>query len=183
VRVAIDGSPPSRPGVVADALVGPLQVLGHPVARVSAADFVRPASVRLERGRRDPDALYELGIDVSGLVRELLQPLGPAGSGRYLPSLWNRERDRATRATYRTLAPAGVLVLDGSLLLRPELRVELDVTVHLHVGRSALARRTPPERHWMLPAYERYEVEVRPAEVADVVVMADDPGRPAVIVR
>lgn len=48
---------------------------------------------------------------------------------------------------------------------------------------AALARRTPGEQRWTLPAYARYEQEVAPQAVADVVVRVDDPRRPAVIDR
>ncbi len=39
-------------------MVEPLQVRGRPVLRASAEDFLRPASLRLERGRTAPDAFY-----------------------------------------------------------------------------------------------------------------------------
>lgn len=58
VRVAIDGAPVSRPGALADALVDSLRLRGRPVHRVSAADFLRAASLRLEHGREDPDSYY-----------------------------------------------------------------------------------------------------------------------------
>jgi hypothetical protein len=48
---------------------------------------------------------------------------------------------------------------------------------------GALERRTPEGERWTLPAYERYEREARPQEAADVVVRADHPDRPAVLVR
>jgi hypothetical protein len=46
-----------------------------------------------------------------------------------------------------------------------------------------MARRTPPAEQWTLPAYARYETEVRPADVADVVIRADDPRHPALSIR
>src|SRR5690349_3547810 len=72
LRVAVDGPPPAGPDALADALVDPLRVRGRPVQRVRAADFLRPASVRLERGRTNPDAYYEDWLDVRGLTREVL---------------------------------------------------------------------------------------------------------------
>ena len=55
LRVAIDGAPPAAPWDLADALVSPLRALGRDVVRVSARDFLRPASLRFEFGRDDPD--------------------------------------------------------------------------------------------------------------------------------
>ena len=69
-----------RPGPLADALVDPLRVRGHPVVRVRAADQLRPASLRLERGRTDPDSFYDDWLDADGLRREVLDPLGPGGA-------------------------------------------------------------------------------------------------------
>lgn len=180
LRVVLDGAPAAQPGRLADALVDPLRLRGRPALRVSARWFLRPASVRLERGRTDPDAYYDDWLDTGGLRREVLDPLGPGGSGRYLPTLWDARADRATRAGYRT-APAGaVLLLDGALLLGRGLPV--DLTVHMRLSPAALARRTPAADRWTLPAFARYSAEVEPESVADIVIRADDPRHPALSV-
>jgi len=179
-RVAIDGAGPAEPQLLADALVGPLRVRGRPVLRVRAGDFLRPASLRFEHGRTDPDAYYDDWLDTGGLLREVLEPLDPGGSGRVLPSLWNPVTDRATRAEYVTVPPGGVVVVDGALLLGRWL--PFDLTVHLQQSPAALARRTADEDRWRLPAYERYDREVAPQTVADLVVRVEDPKRPAVLV-
>jgi hypothetical protein len=181
VRVAVDGAPPTAPGRLADALVAPLRARGRPAVRVSADAFLRPASLRYEHGREDPDAYYEDRLDTGALDREVLAPLGPGGSGRYLPTLWDEVTDRATRAAYAVAAPGAVLLLDGELLLGRWL--DLDLTVHLAVRPATLARRLPAERHWLLPAYERYVEEVLPEETSDVVVRVDDPRHPALVER
>lgn len=175
LRVAVDGAPPARPGALADALTDPVRLRGRPVVRVSARDFLRPASLRLEHGRTDPDVFYDEWLDTAALVREVLGPLEPGGSGRVLPALWDSEADRAVRADYVTLPPGGVLVLDGALLLGRGL--PFDLSVHLWLSRAALARKTAEEDRWTLPAYERYEQ----SRAADLVVRADHPDRPALI--
>lgn len=181
-RLGVDGADDaSDPAALADALVDPLRVRGREVVRVSARDFLRPASLRLERGRTDPDARYEDWLDVAALRREVLVPLTEGGSGSVLPGLWDAERDRALRWPRTTLPPGGILLLDGELLLGHGL--DLDLTVHLWLSPQALRRRVPPESRWALDAYRRYEHEVRPHEVADVVVRVDHPGNPAVLVR
>lgn len=178
-RVAIDGAPAADPGAVADALVDPLRVRGRPVLRISTTDFLRPASLRYELGRTNPDGYYEGWLDEAGLRREVLDRLGPDGTGRVLPSLWDPETDRATRAGYVTVAPGGVALVSGALLLGGGL--PFDLTVHLALSEGALARRTPPALRWTLPALARYETEVAPASFADVVVRLDDPRRPALV--
>lgn len=179
LRVAVDGPPAAGPDALAAALVDPLRAAGRPVLHVLAADFLRPASVRLEHGRTNPDAYYEGWIDDAGLRREVLDPAGPDGSGRLLPSLWDAATDRASRADYVQLPPGGVVLVSGSLLLGGGL--PFDVTVHLELSPGALARRTEPEVRWTLQAFARYAEEVVPASFADVVIRADDPRRPALL--
>jgi hypothetical protein len=175
LRVAVDGAPPARPGALADALAAPLRLRGREVVRVSAGDFLRPASLRFEHGRTDPDVFYDEWLDSAGLVREVLGPLAPGGSGQVLPALWDSTADRATRTSYVTLPPGGVLLLDGALLLGRGLPFEL--SVHLWLSPGALARKTATEDRWTLPAYARYEED----RVADLVVRVDHPDRPAVV--
>lgn len=175
VRVLVDGAPPTRPADLADALVDPLRALGRPVSRVHADDFLRPASVRFEHGRHDPDAYLEDRLDAGALGREVLDPF--AARGRFLPTLWDAAADRSTRAAYVEVPERAVLVLDGSLLLGRWL--DADLTVHLTVRPATLARRTPAQDRWTLPAFARYDAETTPTQVADVVVHVDDPRHPA----
>ncbi|MGW1062061.1 uridine kinase [Micromonospora rubida] len=179
LRVAVDGAPAAAPDALAAALIDPLRALGRPVLHVRAEDFLRPASVRLEFGRTDPDAYYESWVDEPGLLREVLDPAGPGGTGRMLPSLWDARADRASRAAYVTLPPDGIVLLSGALLLGGGLPV--DLAVHLELSPAALARRTDPALRWTLPAFARYAEEVAPAGFADVVVRVDDPRHPALV--
>ena len=180
VRVLVDGHPSTHPEVLANALVDPLRACGRAAVRVGAADFLRPASVRFEHGRTDGAALDDQ-VDLRALAREVLEPWGPGGTGRYLPTFWDPRTDRATRAAYRSVPDRGVLVLDGSLLLGRWL--DLDLTVHLSLRSDTLGRRTAPADAWTLSAYRRYADEVLPEWTADVVVRVDDPRRPALVDR
>ena len=179
LRVAIDGADAADPGALAEQLVGPVRVRGRPAQVIRTSDFLRPASLRLELGRTNPDSYYERWLDDGGLRREVLDRLEPDGDARILPTLWDPVTDRATRADYQALPPAAVVLVAGPLLLGAGL--PFDLTVHLALTPAALARRTPSDQHWTLPAFERYEVEVSPADIADVVVRLDDPRHPAVV--
>lgn len=179
LRVGVDGAAAADPGALADALVGPLRVRGRPAVRISADDFLRPASVRLEFGRTNPDSYYLGWLDEAGLRREVLDPAGPGGSGRIVTRLWDARIDRAAREPYIELAPNAVVIVSGPLLLGAGL--PFDVTVHLALSPAALARRTGPEERWTLPAFARYGAEVDPAAFADVVVRLDDPRHPALV--
>jgi hypothetical protein len=179
LRVAIDGPPAADPDTLAAAMVAPLRIRGRAALYVPTSGFVRPASLRFEHGRTDPDAYYEDWWDLDGLRREVLDPLSPGGTGRVLPSLWDPRVDRATRAEYISLPPGGVVLVSGPLLLGTGLA--FDLTVHLALSAPALARRTAPDQQWTLPAYARYAGEVAPGAFADVVIRLDDPRHPAVV--
>jgi hypothetical protein len=177
-RLLLDGAPPTGPERLAGALEERLRVLGRPVLAVAAQDFLRPASVRLEHGHRDPDELLEGWLDVGGLCREVLDPAGQDGAGQVLPRLWDAAADRAFRERRVPLAGNAVVLVSGALLLGRGLPAEL--TVHLRMSAAALSRRLDPALHWTLPAYARYDAEHAP-DSADVLVLADDPARPAVV--
>ncbi|GAA2648568.1 uridine kinase [Streptomyces lunalinharesii] len=177
LRVAVDGAPAAAPGALAGRLAEALRLRGRAVHEVGAQGFLRPASLRLEYGREDSDAYHDEWFDRRALWREVFQPLEPGGTGRVLPDLWDPVADRATRSAYVQLPPGGVLLLHGPLLLGQWF--PLDLAVHLKLSPGALARRTPQDQQWTLPAFARYEAETRPEEAADVVVRADDPRRPA----
>ncbi|MFI9381502.1 uridine kinase [Kutzneria sp. NPDC052558] len=181
LRVLIDAAPAGRPAELADAIVDPLRLRGRSVLRVSANDFLRPASLRFEHGRTDPDSYFDDWLDLNGLAREVLDPAAPDGTGSVLPSLWNAAADRASRSSYVDVPPTGVVVVEGSLLLGRWL--PFDLTVHLDLSPAALRRRTPADEHWTLPAFDRYRAEVEPTAVADIVVKVDDPNHPAIIDR
>jgi hypothetical protein len=173
VRVLVDGV---GSGTLADGLVAGLVVAGRDVVRVSAGDFNRPAGERFEWGREDVQSFRERWLDAGALQREVLDA---ALAGTVLPSLWDAVRDRSTRAAPVPLSSRGVVVVDGVLLLGRGLPAEL--TVHLAMSPAALLRRGVPA--WQLPAFSSYDEEVRPGEVSDVLVRAEDPKRPAVLFR
>ncbi|MFF0202869.1 uridine kinase [Streptomyces sp. NPDC005017] len=176
-RVAFDGAPAARPGDLAERVSDALRLRGRPSLLVGAEGFLRPASVRLEYGHQDLEAYYGGWLDTSALWREVFGPLEPGGDGRVLPDLWDPVTDRATRTPYVRLPQGAALLLHGPLLLKNWF--PFDLTVHVLLSSGALDRRTPDVDRWTLPAFERYTHETDPAGVADVVVRADDPRRPA----
>jgi hypothetical protein len=177
--VAVDGPDVAGPGGLATEIAARLPVLGRSAVVVPASGFYRPASLRLEHGRTDPDARYTDWLDAGALTREVLAPVGPGGSGAYLPVLWDLERDRAARARPRAMPAGGVLLVPGALL--QGVGLPFDVVMHLRMSPGARQRRTPPEQAWELPAFDRYDDEVDPVALADAVVLADHPDRPALV--
>ncbi|MFB9236441.1 uridine kinase [Plantactinospora siamensis] len=179
LRVALDGAPAAAPDRLADALIDPLRVRGRPAVHLRSADFLRPASLRFEQGRTNPDSFYLGWLDETGLRREVLEPAGPAGNGRILPTLWNAERDRASRADYLGLPDRAVVLVSGPFLLGGPL--PFDLSVHLALSPAALRRQAAEADRWTLPAYERYAEEVDPVGLADLAVRVDDPRHPALV--
>ena len=114
-------------------------------------------------------------------MREVLAPVGPGGSGEYLPVLWDLERDRAARVRRRPMPAGGVLVVPGALL--QGVGLPFDIVVHLRVTPAARRRRTSAEHRWELPAFDRYDDEVDPVALADAVVLADHADRPALVLQ
>jgi hypothetical protein len=184
VRVLIDGPRTADPGRLTQALADELRTRGRPAIRIRAEDFLRDASLRLEHGRQDVESYYSGWTDLAALRREVLEPLGPNGSGRYLPSLRDPASNRATRAAPEPAAPGSVLLVEGDLLLGAGLPAE--VQIHLLQSPGARARRMRadhPEWEWTLPALQRYDAEVAPADLADAVIRLDDSRHPAVRLR
>ncbi|TQK43799.1 hypothetical protein FBY35_5275 [Streptomyces sp. SLBN-118] len=177
LRIAIDGAPAAGTGELAARLGEALRVRGRSVLVVGTEGFLRPASLRFEYGREDPETYYSGWYDTGALWREVFGPLEADGSGRVLPDLWDPVTDRATRSAHTELPPGGVLLLHGPFLLGHWF--PFDLSVHLRLSPAALRRRTRESERWTLPAFERYEDEVGPADVADVLVRADDPRHPA----
>ncbi|MFJ3100888.1 uridine kinase [Streptomyces sp. NPDC086835] len=177
LRVGVDGAPASRPGELAGLVGEALRVRGRGVVVVGTGGFLRPASLRYEYGREDPDSYYSGWFDTGALWREVFGPLEAGGNGRVLPDLWDPLTDRATRSPHVELTPGGVLLLHGPFLLGHWF--PFDLTVHLRLSPPALERRTDEGERWTLPAYARYEEEVGPGDTADILVRADDPRHPA----
>ena len=177
VRMVVDGAAAAAPEELAERIVAALSP--RPAVHVRSDRFWRPAGQRLESGRHDPDAWLDRWLDADALRREVLDPF--PGSGRLLPEHRDPLTDRSLRASVVEMAANAVLVVSGSVLLGRGL--PFDVAVHIRLSPEALARRTPPEQAWTLPALARYGTERSPETYADLVVRADDPRRPALVVR
>lgn len=170
-RVLVDGVG-SR--ALADSLVDGLVAAGRPPVRVSAGDFLRPAGERLEHGREDALDFRDRWLDAGALRREVLD-----SGDRYLPALWDAGRDRSARAAVLPLPERAVVVVDGLFLL--DAAPSAALVVHVALSPAALRRRGRPD--WQVEALVAYDREVRPGQVCDVLVRAEDPLRPAVLFR
>jgi hypothetical protein len=163
---------------LSDDLLAGLRTAGRPPLQVHAEDFWRPAGERFAWGREDEQAFRSYWLDAAALDREVLSS-AHSRPPSYLPALWDVAADRSARRSVEPIPPAAVLLVDGVLLLDRGLPAE--VTVHLALSPAALRRRGVAD--WQVPVFAAYDQECRPGETCDVLVRAEDPLRPAVLVR
>lgn len=180
LRVALDAPGWVDTAPLVEQVRAGLLAAGHPVGVVRAGDFYRDASLRFEYGKTDLESFYSGWLDRAALQREVLDPVAEPGAS-YLPALRDADTNRAIRTRPVPLPPSGVLLVCGELLLGAGLG--FDVTIHLAVSRAARRRQVPEELRWTLPAFDRYDIDVDPMGLADVVIRYDDPAHPAVSVR
>ncbi len=181
LRVLLDGADAARPAELAAAVAELLRAAGRPCAVVDLRWWLRPASLRLEHGRTDADSYRDEWFDLAALRREVLDPLGPGGTGQWLPTLWDPATDRATRAARLRCGEGQVVLVAGPMLLGRGLPAEL--AVHLHLSEASLRRRVTDELAWTVPALVAHERDADSDAVADAVVRTDHPDRPALLVR
>ena len=83
VRVAVDGITGAGKTTFADELGDAVRGLDRPCVNVTMDGFHHPRDVRYRQGRGSADGYYEDAYDFAALRRELLDPLGGPGDGRY----------------------------------------------------------------------------------------------------
>ncbi len=157
---------------LSDGLTPLLLGAGRPVVTVHAEGFWRPAGERFTYGREDAEHFRTGWLDDRALVREVLTSGASA-----LPALRDVGTDRSARQVAVNVPETGVVLVDGLFLVG----LPADLTVHVSLSPAALGRRGVPG--WQHEAFRVYDELVRPGDVADVLVRAEDPERPAVRVR
>ncbi len=109
--------------------------------RASVDNFHQMRKERYRRGPNSWEGFWLGSFDYPRLRSELLDPLGPGGSGLYRPAVHDVASDRLLDLP-RSQAPSGaVLVLDGLFLHRDELAAFWDLSVFLDVPFDVTAAR------------------------------------------
>jgi uridine kinase len=140
-RVAVDGVDGAGKTTFADELAAVLRDRGHTVIRASVDGFHNPKEIRYQRGRHSPVGYYLDSFDYDRLRRDLLDPLSPGGSGRYLPAVHDVASEQYLDIEPRLAADGSVLVFDGIFAHRPELAGYWDCSVFLQVDRPVAIER------------------------------------------
>ena len=185
LRVGIDGRTAAGKTTFADELGDALSVF-RPVIRAGLDSFHNPRAIRHARGRMSPEGYYRDARDHDAIRHCLLDPLGREG-GRYALTHFDLETDTPLDPQMTRAPDNAVLVCDGSLLQRRELRDGFDVVVFLEVSPEiSLARGVARDggamaevyRRRYQPGYALYAADASPRERADVVIDVNDLAHP-----
>jgi len=196
LRVAIDGVDASGKTTFTDALAESLKATPRQIIRASVDDFHLPRAIRHRRGSLSPKGFYQDSFDYPALIKNLLKPLGPAGTRRYQTKVFDLDSDCAASSEIRLANDAAILLMDGIFLLRPELLPYWDLTILLHadfsntlirgVKRDAelFGSKQAAEKRYQvryIPGQKIYHSQARPFEKADIVIDNDQLEDPKIL--
>ena len=196
IRVAIDGVDAAGKTTLADELVPYLESMHRPVIRASIDGFHNPASVRHARGTLSPQGYYLDSFNYHALLTFLLDPLGPAGTLKYMTGVFDYRTDTEIHRQFISAAPNAVLLFDGVFLLRPELDGHWDFSVFVDasfevtlerarerdlnlLGSDEDVLRQYEQRY--IPGQKMYFVKCQPKEKASVIIDNNDPNNPVIV--
>lgn len=128
--VAVDGVGGSGKTTFADELA--VAIRTHAVTVVHADDHLRPAAVRHARGRFSPEGFWLDTYDHARLIQAALEPVRCHA---------HSTPDRARRGAGAGPATRTLVLVEGTFLLRRELRATWDYSVFLDVPLDEAARR------------------------------------------
>ena len=196
VRVAIDGFSASGKTSLADDLAEAIERRGRPTVRAGADNFKRPWSERGQYDRESGEGYYRNAYDYNLLREALLEPLGPDGDRRYRAASIDPLTQRAMEDAEGEASPDAVLIVDGVFLLRPEVNEHWDLRVFLDIDFDlVLQRGAERDQGWAggwdaaadlyrtryIPSEEIYLAEVRPHDLADIIIDRRDFAAPRLI--
>ncbi|MFE6736711.1 uridine kinase [Microbacterium sp. NPDC057650] len=164
----------------------------RPVIIIHLDDFLNPARIRHARGRHSKVGFWEDTYDYGALRRDVLEPLGRGGDGRYRPVAYDPRRDESVLGDVLHADPDALVLVEGMFLLRDELVSRWDASIHLDVPFAVTAARMavrdgshPDPEHPSMRRYvggqRLYFAAARPWARADFVVDNSDYERPRVI--
>ncbi len=192
-RIGIDGVDASGKTNLADELVAPLAGQRRPVVRASIDGFHRPRAERYKRGRQSPEGFFHDSFQLDRVVRDLLAPLGPAGSRRITRAVFDYRHDSPVHLPEEDVPADAILLFDGVFLHRRELVSFWDATIYLDVPFEVTVSRAAERDGWpaeveavenrrYVEGQRLYLRECNPQAVASIVVDNSDLARPVITV-
>jgi uridine kinase len=196
-RVAVEGRSAAGKTTLADELAGAVRARAREVLRASIDDFHRPGhKYRAQRGGWTPRSYYDEGYDYEAFRDLLLRPLGPGGSRRCRPALFDSFRDTWLPEEWCEVGPRAVVIIDGAFLLRPELADHWDYIIWLDIDHETMVERARRRdvawvgsadiveeryrRHWV-PTHDLYERLTAAPTRAHAVIDNRDIPRPRLL--
>jgi uridine kinase len=189
IRIAIDGVDGAGKTTFADRLAPRVAAHARPVVRASVDDFHHPRAIRYARGRHSPESFYRDSYDYQAFRQLLLDPFGPAGSGRYVARHFDHRADQSIHCKPMQAPANAALIVDGIFLHRAELRGCWDLSIFLKVdfavstARNAARDGTPDAADANSLIYRRYVggqqlylSECSPESRADIVIGYNNPA-------
>ncbi|MGD9892087.1 MAG: hypothetical protein AB7R89_17175 [Dehalococcoidia bacterium] len=190
-RVAIDGRSAAGKTTIADELAQIIHRRGRQAIRSSIDDFHRPGhKFRSQRGEWTPRTYYDEGYDYDAFVELMLLPVGPGGSRRCRPALFDSFHDEWLPEEWHTAEETSIALVDGAFLLRPDLVGHWDYVIWLDIDMETMVERARTRdvawvgseqqviqrsrRHW-IPTHELYEHLTDPLARADAIVDTRNP--------
>ena len=193
----MDGFSAAGKTTLADELAGVLRSQGRAVLRAEIDDFHRPGhKLRSMRGEWTPELYFAEGYQLETFCEVLLEPLGPGGSRRCLTGVWNSASDEPIAEAWQEVDCDAIAVIDGMLLLGPDLASHFDFRIWLEVSEeTVLARARARDVAWVgsarevearyrrlwLPAHALYAETLGPRGRAQVIIEHDDVEEPRLL--
>ena len=141
VRVAIDGVDASGKTKLADELVEPLESAGRNVIRVSIDRFHNPREIRYRQGKNSPKGYYEDSFNYESLIANVLEPLGPEGDLKFMPTSYNFISNSEAPCSPNQADKKSILLFDGVFLHHPKIARYWDFTVFVHASFKTTLKR------------------------------------------
>ncbi len=192
LRVAIDGVTGAGKTTFAGELRAAIEARGVAAVKLSTDDFHH----RSEHRHRDPDparGYYRDAYDFAALRRLVLDPLGPAGSGSYVPRRHDLDSDEFVEEQAEVAARDAIVVVEGTFLQARELTGAWDQVVYVDTSFATAVERAIPRdvvlfgdaeavraayRNRYHAACRLYLEELQPAFTASIVFDNNDIDRP-----
>lgn len=194
LRVAIDGPTAAGKTSFGHQLAEQISRAGRPVLRASLDDFKRPWRDRHLYDRESGEGYYRNAYDYDAVIRLLLEPAGPTGTGACALCSIDPLTQLDHSAVLTAVSADAVLIVDGVFAFRPQLNDYWDCRIWLEADeRESLDRGARRDRPWAgseaqsllinryLPAERLYREEVDPVSLADVRIDNSDVEHPRLL--
>lgn len=122
-------------------LVDQLKESGIDSVLIQVDDFHRTRAERYDPTMSEPQAYLNRSFDFEKLVSKILDPL--SRNAHIDTTLWHLDlaTDSHIKERRYVIQPTSVVVVEGVLLLRPDVRKYLDFTVYVHADRESILDR------------------------------------------